>query len=54
MSVKRNMISDYMNSVAIGYTGRDYKHTDNEKLILTHTKKVQFSLTNYVKVSSKE
>jgi len=30
MSVKRNMISDCMNNVAIGYTGRDYKNTDTE------------------------
>ena len=29
MSIKRNMISDYMNDVAIGYTGKDFKNQNN-------------------------
>ena len=34
MSIKRHMISDYMNDVAIGYTGKDFKNQNNEKLVL--------------------
>ena len=28
------MISDYMNDTAIGYTGKDFKSENHEKLIL--------------------
>ena len=53
MSVNKNMISPYMNDVAIGYTGKDFKSEKNEKLILNLYDKedyvIHISMLKFVK-----
>ncbi len=53
MSVSKNMISPYMNDVAIGYTGKDFKSEKNEKLILNLYDKedyvIHISMLKFVK-----
>ena len=42
------MISDYMNDVANGYTGKDFKNQNNEKLVLNLYDKDNYVIQIYL------